>query len=283
VQAATRECKERSIKEGRPPSWNDYCDSRPEAAETAAVAAALSFAGKNEVSLHIVHVGTAMAAELIASGLAGLRPDEIRGASCETCPHYLEFSRNDFSSMGSALKTAPPVKEEGQAALLWKMLADGRIAFAASDHAPSPEEEKNTGSPWSDYGGIPGTGTLFPYLYSEGYRKGRLGLSAFLRATGGGAAQRFGLDQAKGALRAGMDADLVLVDPAGAYTVRGTDLLSKGTITPFEGRKFTGSIRMTMVRGTPVWTASEAERTGKAEQGITVLPGFGRHLVWGYT
>ncbi len=272
VLPATAAMKARSGAEGRSPSWDDYVDSRPESAETVAVAAAIALARGREGTLHIVHVGTAEAAEAIAAA----------GASCETCPHYLAFSRDDFEAKGAALKTAPPVKAVGQAERLWRLLADGSISFVASDHAPAPDAEKRTGSVWTDYGGIPGTGTLFPYLYAHGYKAGRLGLRAFLRAGSGAAAARYGLSGRKGALAVGMDADIAVVDPRGRYRVRGSELLSKGNITPFEGMDLEGSIRLTLVRGRRVWDASRAEREGASAAGIVVQAGYGKQLRWGY-
>ena len=272
VLPATSAMQSLSKVENRAPGWDDYVGSRPEDAEVVAVAAAVTLANGNEGTVHIVHVGTARAAVIAAAA----------GASCETCPHYLAFSSEDFADRQSALATAPPVKAPGQADRLWELLADGTISYVTSDHAPAPAEEKHTGSVWTDYGGIPGTGTLFPYLYSEGYRKGRLSLSDFLRVTSGAAAQRFGLSARKGAIAVGMDADLVVIDPAGTYEVRGTELLSKGTITPFEGMRLTGAVAMTLVRGQKVWDAARARTAGKPEAGIVVEPGYGIHLRWGY-
>ncbi|HAP44549.1 MAG: hypothetical protein A2087_04650 [Spirochaetes bacterium GWD1_61_31] len=283
VNAATVACKARSVSGGQTATWDDYVESRPMGAELAAIAAAISYArpgsrngGQVQADLrpwlHIVHVGTADAVEL----LAGFG----QGASCETCPQYLVFSRDDFVTLGSALKTAPPVKEAGNAERLWQQLADGRIAFAASDHAPAPAAEKNSGSVWTDYGGIPGSGTLFPLLYSEGFRRGRLGLSALLRASCGAAAARYGLVSAKGSLAVGKDADLALVDPAATRTVRGDALLSKGTITPFEGMTLAGDVVLTMVRGRTVWDGQRATDE-RPDAGIVVAPGWGKQLRWG--
>ncbi len=273
VLPATKAIKELIQEEDRAATWVDYVASRPEEAELAAVAAALALARGNAPNLHVVHVGTAAAAELVAAS----------GASCETCPHYLAFSSEDFADKGSSLKTAPPVKAPGQAVALWELLASGAVDFAASDHAPSTRAEKATGSVWTDYGGIPGTGTLFPYLYSEGYKAGRLSLPTFLRATSGGAAKRYGLSAGKGSLEPGKDADFVLVDPAGEYAVRGNELLSKGTITPFDGMHLAGSVRATYLRGRPVWISPQ-ELSGGARiiEGIVAKAGYGKHLCWGY-
>ena len=262
-------------------SWDDYVDSRPEAAETVAVAAAIALARGHERTLHIVHVGTAEAVEALAAA----------GAGCETCSHYLAFSRDDFASKGAFLKTAPPVKARGQAEKLWAMLADGRISFVTSDHAPARGEEKRTGSVWTDYGGIPGVGTTLPYLFSEGYLAGRLTLGRFLDATSGAAARRYGLASRKGSLEVGKDADFVLIDQDGRTVISGAGLYSKGKDTPFDGMKLRGSIKSTWVRGRKVYDAEAAFGAMKARgagaeypemKGIVADAGYGRFLTWGY-
>jgi allantoinase len=260
IEAATAR-----VKAARGPSkaqWSDYAASRPESAELVAVASALALARGREASLHIVHVGTAAAAQLAHAA----------GATCETCAHYLEFGREDFAQKGAALKTAPVVKGRSEREKLWRLLAEGGIDFLTSDHAPSTREEKETGNIWTDYGGIPGVGSLFPYLYSEGLVRGRLTLPRFLEVTSGAAARRYGLGARKGALIPGHDGDLVLVDPSLSTKIEGERLLSKGRITPFEGMVLAGSVAATYVRGRLVYDGKE----------ITAESGYGRFLTWGY-
>jgi allantoinase len=253
VQAAT------PVAEAHGSVPRDYYTSRPETAETLAVLAATELARETGADLHIVHVGTAAAAEVIGQSQA----------TCETAPHYLAFTLDDFCRIGAPLKITPPVKPAPNRDRLWELLADGTIAFVASDHAPCPREEKQTGSIWTDYGGIPGTGTLFPFLFSEGYLRGRLTLSRLLEVTASNAARRYGLDDRKGAIADGHDADLVLIDPQAAWTVRGADFYSKGKITPFEGTTFQGRVQMTLVRGAVVY---------HADRGILAQPGHGQWL-----
>jgi allantoinase len=250
--------------------WSDYADSRPEAAEIEAVTAAVALARGREAILHIVHVATAAAAEIAHAA----------GSTCETCAHYLAFGREDFADKGASLKTAPVVKSRTERERLMALLASGAIDFLASDHAPCSREEKETGDPWTAYGGIPGVGTGFPYLYSEAFARGRLSLPRFLEATSGAAARRYGLSARKGSIAPGKDADLVLLDPAGKTRVEGAKLLSKGKITPFEGMELSGSIEATFVRGRRVYDA-KAEREGSG--GIRTEPGSGRFLTWGYS
>ena len=244
-----------SMKEGVSPI--NYYRSRPEAAEVLAVLSAVELVKKTGANLHIVHIGTARAGEL-------LRENDVTG---ETGPHYLEFDVRDFERIGSPLKCTPPVKLPENKERLWKLLNEGVISFVASDHAPCTEDEKNTGSIWTEYSGIPGCGTLLPYMFSEGYMKGRISLQRLVEVTSEGAARRYGLFKRKGSIEAGKDADLVLMDPVKSWIVKGKEFYSKGKITPFEGMELKGLIVKTILRGKVIYTAGE---------GIKVEGGYGR-------
>lgn len=260
------------------PTWDDYVDSRPEAAELVACAALMALARGREGTLHVVHVGTAAAAELVSRS----------GGTCETCAHYLAFSREDFAAKGASLKTAPPVKSAAERERLWTLLASGAVSFATSDHAPARPEEKRGRDAWSAYGGIPGVGTTLPFLLSEGWLKGKLSLPRLLEASGAAQAARFGLSARKGAIALGKDADLVLFDPKGRTTMRAERLYSKGRDTPFDGLGLQGSIRSVYLRGRLAYDAArDEERPGalpregsisEAAPGVALEPGFGRFL-----
>jgi len=245
---------------GKGSDWQNFYTSRPEQAELIAIKNAVDLAQATGGSLHIVHIGTAEAAEYLAG-----KPF-VTG---ETCPHYLEFSCEDFEEIGGALKTTPVVKSPGNGEKLWKYLMTGILDFVTSDHAPAPASQKNTGSAWTDYSGIPGTGTLFPYLYSEGLVRRKMPLDRFLKVTSENAAKRYGLFDRKGSIEPGKDADLILLDPDKTTSIRGKDFYSKGKITPFEGLTFEGKIMKTLLRGQIIYDA---------DKGITVPPGTGHFL-----
>ena len=235
----------------------DYYNSRPEIAEIIAVRDAVEIAESTGADLHIVHISTARAAEIV-----GESP-----ATCETAPHYLAFTLDDFEKIGSPLKTTPVVKSAGNSEKLWEMLADGTIDFVASDHAPCSQSEKNTGSIWTDYSGIPGTGTLLPFMFSEGFLKGKISLRRFVEVVSENAAKRYGIFDRKGSIEIGKDADFAIIDPNTEWKVKGKEFLSKGKITPFEGMTFSGKIVKTIVRGKVVYDAS---------RGILADAGYGK-------
>jgi len=238
-----------------------YAESRPAVAEISAVERFIRAVSDNHASGHIVHVSTGVATKLIVEAKrAGI---DISG---ETCPHYLSFSEEDLIENGSVLKTAPVVKTKDDSANLWKALADGDLAFAASDHAPCPAEQKQTGSIWTDYGGISGTGTLLPFMYSEGFRKGRITLAQLVELTSMNAAKRFGIYPKKGAFLAGSDADFVVIDEQQDTTIHGGNFPSKGKLTPFENWQIAGKIVATYLRGRRIYSESEGvaeDRIGK--------------------
>jgi dihydroorotase-like cyclic amidohydrolase len=281
VQAAT------AVESGKGNGPMHYYRSRPETAEVLAALAAVRLAEETGADLHVVHVASAEAAEILGRAAASRReatgaldrggargadsvrvPAGARGrVSAETAPHYLAFGLADFERMGAVLKCAPPVKGPGNRERLWELLSGGFLDFVASDHAPCKREEKHTGSIWTDYGGIPGCGTLLPYMVSEGYLAGRLTLRRLVEVTSENAACRYGLFRRKGSLAVGKDGDFALVDPEGSWTVKGGEFFSKGRETPFEGARFRGKVVMTVVRGRIVYTA---------EKGITAEAGSGR-------
>jgi len=255
-KAFLEEAEARERKRGA--SAANYYRSRPGLAEIIAVRKAAKLAQKTGGDLHIVHISTS----------DGAMAAKRNGASVETCPHYLAFSLVDFGKQGSILKVAPSLKL-GKREKLWKLVRKDVISFITSDHAASRLQDKNTGSVWTDYGGIAGSGMLLPYMYSEGYQKKRIGLRKLVELLCEKPAERYGLSDRKGKIAVGMDADMVIIDPGGEMKVRGADFLSKGRITPFEGEVFKGKILKTLLRGEIIYDA---------EKGILAQAGSGEFL-----
>jgi dihydroorotase-like cyclic amidohydrolase len=110
---------------------------------------------------------------------------------------------------------------------------------------------------------------LLPYVFSEGYVRGQLSLKRLLEVVSEKAAERYGVDDRKGSIEVGKDADLVLIDPEREWVVRGKAFLSKGKITPFEGMTLKGQVEKTLVRGRVVYDSRE---------GIVAPAGCGRWL-----
>ncbi|MFQ5747447.1 MAG: allantoinase AllB [Gemmatimonadota bacterium] len=251
----------------------DYAASRPREAEISAVGTMRDLCRETGARVHIVHLATGAALDLVAEAR-----DEGLPLSAETCPHFLAFTDEDLASQGALLKTAPVVKGEEDRERLWDGLASGEIAFVATDHAAGQwPEEKETGSIWTDYGGVPGVELSLPYLYSEGVRAGRITLERLTELTAAAPAAFFGADGRKGRLASGLDADFAVLDDGESWTVRAADLHNLNPYTPLEGRTLTGRVWATYVRGRLAYRreADGAETFGPA--------GLGRHVRRGET
>jgi allantoinase len=256
---------DRLIDEGRDGPL-DYAVSRPAEAEATAVSALRDLCRRTGARIHVVHVGSGAALNVIRAAR-----EEGLPLSGETCPHFLAFTKDDLVAQGSLLKTAPVVKTAEDRDRLWAGLASGDVQHVATDHAAGEwPAEKHTGSIWTDYGGVPGVELLLPYLYSEGYRQGRITLDRLVELVSTAPATFFGIGARKGRIAAGFDADLAVIDEGEERTVHADELHNLNRYTPFEGRTMAGRVTDTFVRGTLVYTryAPGAESFGPA--------GFGR-------
>ena len=246
-----------------PDNYLRYYNYRPELGEMLAVSNAVEIVKSVNGNLHIVHVASAKAAEIINKELNNFN------ITYETCPHYLYFTFDDFKIKGSSLKTAPVVKTKDDQNKLWQYLAEGKCSFITSDHAPAPLSEKSTGSFWKDYGGIPGTQTLIPVVFSEGFKKNKLTLKRITEITSTNAAKRYGLYPKKGTIKVNSDADFTLIDSNKKWTFTQDLLYSKGKTTPFDGERFQGKVAMTILRGKIIF---------QENSGITIEKGYGRYI-----
>ena len=222
-----------------------YAASRPAATEASAVMAAVEAVRATGARVHIVHLASGEALDVVSAA----RFEDLP-VSAETCPHYLQFTTADLEQMGSLLKTAPVVKDEDDRQRLWQGLASGELSFVATDHAAGRwPEEKETGSIWTDYGGVPGVELLLPYLWSEGVVAGRITLQRLTELLASEPARFFGIDHRKGWMRPGCDADFVVFDEGARWTVHADALHNLNRYTPLENFELTGRVRATYVRG----------------------------------
>lgn len=216
----------------------DYLASRPPVAELEAVSRALYLAEAAGAEVHLVHLSTARATQLVAAARArGVR------ASCETCPHYLLFTDEDAARLGAPLKCAPPVRSAAERQALLGALCAGEVDLVASDHSPAPPELKASEDAFAVWGGVSGVQTTRAALLSLG-----LTLPEVARLTAAAPAARFRLPR-KGRLAPGMDADVTLLDLSATTTFTPENLLTRHKVSPYVGRTLPGRVVATYGRG----------------------------------
>ncbi|MEA2596184.1 MAG: allantoinase [Thermomicrobiales bacterium] len=253
----------RAVAEGRT-SVRDYLASRPVLAEVEAIGRAILFAEETGCALHVVHVSSGAGVALIAA--ARTRGVDV---SCETCPHYLVFSEEDVERLGAVAKCAPPIRSAAEREALWSSLLAGDISIVASDHSPSPPYLKEGADFFRIWGGISGCQSTLSAMLSEGHHARGVPLSVVAAVTAGAVARRFALPR-KGRISVGADADLALVDLAGSFVLAADELLYRHPQSPYAGRKFSGRVVRTVVRGSTVFLNGRATPTAS---GKLVRPG----------
>ena len=229
-------------------AWSAY---RTAEAEAVAVERACEIGSEVGAEIHVAHTSTPEGVEAAA----------VAGATCEVTPHHLFLSREDLDDLGTFGRMNPPLRSEDRRKRMFELLADGTIDIVATDHAPHTREEKDA-SIWEAPSGVPGVGTMLPLLL-EAARQDRLSYERVQMVTAETPARIFDLPS-KGRIEERADADLVLVDPDASREIRGEELHSNCTWTPFEGHRGVFP-ELTMVRGRTVYRRDDgfAPRDGE--------------------
>lgn len=217
--------------------------SRPEICEMEAVGRAILFAEWTGMRLHIAHKSSKDALFLI-------REARLRGVdvTVETCPQYLLLNSDDVSRFKGLVRANPPVREAGHAEGLWAGLRDGTIDMIATDHAPHTWEEKTHPDIWCCARGMPGLETQMPLMLTE-VDRGRMSINDYVRWTSYNPAVKWDLYPRKGAIAAGSDADIAIVDLRHGGAIDQTKLHSLHRFSPWHGRAIRGKPVHTIVNG----------------------------------
>jgi len=229
--------------------------ARPAEAEIVATANALQLGRECGTRVHIFHLSSGGALELIAAARAAGEP-----VTSGTCPHYLYFTHEDTARLGTLLRVNPSIKTADDRDALLAGLRSGTVDCLSSDHAPHTAEEKARPFPEAP-SGIPCLDIFMPLCLSL-VDRGLLPLEVVLERATAGPARVHGLTR-KGRVAAGMDADLVLVDPTERRVVRGSEHFSKARRTPYEGMELWGWPQLTMVMGRVVHRVPRASGSAR--------------------
>ncbi|HWR40322.1 MAG TPA: dihydroorotase [Patescibacteria group bacterium] len=214
---------------------------RPAVAEDVAVARDILLAEYTGGALHIAHVSTAGAVELI-------RQAKKRGVrvTAEATPHHLTLTDEEVKSFNTATKVNPPLRSADHVEALVAGLKDGTLDAIATDHAPHAFEEKDVEFRYAA-NGFPGLETALGVVLTALYHTGRFSLSELVGKLTLGPARILGLDT--GSLEVGALADITVLDPDKVWTVNMKESYTRGKHSPFDGRELKGKAVATIVAG----------------------------------
>ncbi len=236
--------------------WSKYATylrSRPDEAELSAIQLMISLCREYRFRLHIVHLATSQALELLGAAKVEGLP-----VSVETCPHYLHFSSDKIPDGQTLFKCAPPIRSRENREKLWHGLREGVIDLVATDHSPCPPEMKRLSerSFRTAWGGIASLSLALPVMWTEANARG-FTLSDISRWMAEGPAHLAGCETRKGRLAKGFDADFVVFEPEAEFIPAEEHLHYRHRVSPYLGEKLRGVVKATYLRGNCIFADGE--------------------------
>jgi dihydroorotase len=219
----------------------------PNAAEDIMVARDLALAQLTGGRLHIAHVTTEGAVELIRRA-----KEKGINVTAEATPHHLTLTEERVIGYNTNAKVNPPLRTERDIEALIKGLNDNTIDIIATDHAPHTEGDKLVEfalAPFGISGLETALGSLMGLVHSQ-----KISLTTLIAKLTLEPARILGGKQGKlGTLAVGAAADVTIFDPEREWVVDTKDFASKGRNTPLAGEKLKGKVIATVYQGKIVY------------------------------
>ncbi|HZM16830.1 MAG TPA: dihydroorotase [Candidatus Krumholzibacteria bacterium] len=222
----------------------------PAACEEIGVARDVLLARETGAPLHVAHVSTRGAVDILRLAKHTWKVD----VTAEATPHHLELTDRELVGYSANFKMNPPLRSESDRQAVLEGLADGSIDMLATDHAPHAPDEKELEFDRAPVGVI-GLETAFAVAHTGLVSSGRLQLLDLVQRMSLAPARRFGLEA--GRLVAGAPASFALIDPEARWLVGAESLRSRARNSPFLGRTLRGRVQATIYRGRLVHRAPE--------------------------
>jgi len=216
----------------------------PAAAETVCVARDIALAEFTGAHLHVAHVSTAGAVDLI-------RAARCRGVhvTAEVTPHHLTLTDEATLGFDTNTKMAPPLRSRADVAACRQGLADGTLDAIATDHAPHAFHEKEVDFSVAP-SGVLGLETAVAVVL-ELVREALLSPLQLVAALSTNPAKILGL--ASGRLAPGAPGDVTILDPQCCWTYDPAKGYSKSRNSPWAGQRLQGQVVATVVGGKLVY------------------------------
>jgi dihydropyrimidinase len=224
--------------------------TRPSYLEAESITRAATIAHAAGASMYVVHLSS-------GDGLRAALEARNKGLNIyiETCPQYLllddtRYLEADFG--GAKYVMSPPLRKPTDNEDIWSGVQKNQIEVLGTDHCAfnfKGMKERGIGDFRRIPNGAPGIETRFGLLYTYGVAQGKINLNQFVRLMSYNAAKIFGLYPQKGTLAVGSDADIVVYNPEGKYTIGVENLHEEVDYTSYEGFVQQGKIEDVFVRG----------------------------------
>jgi dihydropyrimidinase len=196
-------------------------------------------------ALYMMHVSAGTGVQAIADARAKGVP--VYG---ETLHQYMLYSAEDYKRHnGQIYHTYPSLKSKQDQARLWDGTLSGDISCVATDELCCTLKDKTLGERIDNTtGGNSGVEPRLAVMYTEMVNRRGYSLRKYVDLVSTNAAKIMGLYPRKGAIAAGSDADITILDPARRGKVTASDL-HETDYTPWEGHDIFAWPETTLLRG----------------------------------
>jgi dihydroorotase len=223
----------------------------PAEAEEVMVMRDVALARLTGAAVHFLHLSTAGSVAIVGAAKSQGLP-----VTAEAAPHHFTLTDAEVASYDAVFRVNPPLRPASDVAAVREGLTSGAIDAIATDHAPHPQEAKE--APFDQAPpGMLGLETALALALTEL----DLSVEKVLALLSWQPARIAGLTgQHGGPVAEGFPANLCVIDTAATWVVEPDALASRSRNTPYRGRKLTGRVRHTLLRGEPVVVDGEAKR-----------------------
>ncbi|XP_056420671.1 allantoinase, mitochondrial-like isoform X1 [Hyla sarda] len=234
---------------GDPRQYESFLTSRPDHMEVAAVEMVADLCLQYKVRCHIVHLSSAQSLPIIRKAKKAGAPITV-----ETTHHYLTLSAENIPPGATYYKCCPPVRGHSNKEALWNALLQGTIDMVVSDHSPCTPDLKHLqdGDFLNAWGGISSLQLGLSLFWTSARIRG-FSLSDVSRLLSSNPAKLCNLEDRKGAIKIGYDADLVIWDPDSEFQVQEKNIYHKNKLTPYLGFLLWGHVVATVIQGNLVY------------------------------
>lgn len=242
--------------------WDAFLRAHTPLIENLATTLIYEIGAETGARAHAVHVSTARGFEI-----CNMYRKAGHQSSIETCIQYLMLNHEEHTRrFGARTKHYPPVRPKAEMDALWQYIANNDCTFISSDHVSWGLERKENPNIFKNASGGPGLETLLPAFWT-GCETHGISPTMVARQLSFNPARHFLLNDRKGSLSIGADADIVILRPE-RYKYDPSDSLSAVQWSSFEGMEFTVRVVSTYCRGVLVYDHGN----------IVNQPGFGTFL-----
>ena len=218
----------------------------PSAGEEVMIARDIGLVRQTGGSLHLPHISTAGAVELVRQAKAEGLP-----VTCEVLTHHFVLTDEEVARQGAQAKMSPPLRHHADVQAMLRGLAEGVIDTIATDHAPHTAQEKSRPLDQAPFG-IVGLETAVGLTLTYLVHAGVLSLAQAIEKWTWAPARLLRLPG--GHLCPGAPGDVTLIDPQKEWTVDASQFRSKSRNTPFDGCRLKGKAVATVVGGKIVYS-----------------------------